>query len=92
MTIINKPNTPDWEKALDLVKKTTNWDENKFKQMILGQYSTYGNKAALGNSWNKRPDALDDMYDECVSNKQVNTTQPSSGKKTKLIPTFFLIH
>jgi hypothetical protein len=64
--IINKTNTTEWNNAIELVNKTSTWDNNKLLLMLDGQYSTY-NPEKYKATWSYRPKYLDKMYDDCMN-------------------------
>jgi hypothetical protein len=87
--IIDKTNLKEWDKAKELVSKTSSWDYNKFIKMLDGQYGTYGNEGAYKNTWSIRPTRLTDMYNECKGGntpeeKNINSVVGDQSNKVNL--------
>ncbi len=83
MKIIESEGSSEWNDAVKLVNKTTNWNYSKFLDMVKGQYGTYSDKSALQSTWSYRADALHDMYDDCISGIDPAKTNTKSTDKSK---------
>ena len=71
MKIIGKKGSKDWEKAKHRVNSNTDWNSDKLKKMIDGQYKTY-NHITYKKTWSYRPRTLEEMYNECSNTDSKN--------------------
>lgn len=89
MKIINNEGSAEWSDAINLVNNTSSWDYSKFLKILDGQYRTY-NPDTYKNTWQYRPKALDEMYNDCINGidpPTINKTnsQPNLGENNEIV-------